>query len=85
LKQFLTEFQQPFVIRTIHQRGDFIPGIEDPAGEVVVGCTGFAEKIFSLQSETKRNEIRLARSREKIFRFISLLFASNFSLPTKAK
>jgi hypothetical protein len=52
-----------------------------------LGCAGFAKKKFSLQSETERNEIRFARSREKriFFRFFSLHFASNFSLPTKAK
>jgi hypothetical protein len=55
-----------------------------------LGCAGFAKKIFSLQSETKRNEIRFAcvshaHVKKKNFRFFSLHFASNFSLPIKAK
>ncbi len=53
-----------------------------------VGCTGFANKNFSLQSETKRNEIRLAcvsHAHAKTKILFSLLFASNFSLPIKAK
>jgi hypothetical protein len=48
---------------------------------------GFRKKIFaSKRNETKRDPFRMrfARSSEKIFFFL-LLFASNFSLPTKAK
>ncbi len=51
----------------------------------------FRQKIFfaSKQNEAKRDPFRMrsARSREKkhFFRFFSLHFASNFSLPTKAK
>ncbi len=48
----------------------------------------FCKKNFfaSKRNEAKRNPFRMhfARSREKNF-FSSLLFASNFSLPTKAK
>ncbi len=50
----------------------------------------FKNFFASKRNEAKRDPFRMrfARSREKkllFFRFISLLFASNFSLPTKAK
>ncbi len=46
----------------------------------------FRKKKFSLQSETKRNEIRFACvSHADVKFFFSLLFASNFLLPIKAK
>ncbi len=53
-----------------------------------VGCAGFAKKNFfaSKRNEVKRDPFRMrfARPREKN-NFFSLLFASNFALPTKAK
>ncbi len=56
--------------------------------EVETRVRRFRKKNFSLQKGTKRNEIRFAcvshaHVKEQIF--FSLLFASNFSLPTKAK
>ncbi len=50
----------------------------------------FKNFFASKRNEAKRDPFRMrfARSRGKklfFFRFISLLFASNFSLPTKAK
>jgi hypothetical protein len=48
--------------------------------QFLIGCAfGFAKKNFSLPSGTKRNEIRVARSREKEYFFWSLLFASDQS------
>jgi hypothetical protein len=55
-----------------------------------IGCAGFAQQFFSLQSETNKTRsvshaFRTLMRKKMFFRFLSLLFASNFSLPIKTK
>ncbi len=70
---------------------DFTLSYANTLTTTTLGWSSFAKKNFSLRSETKQNEIRFAcfsfahAKNIYFFRFILLFFASNFSLPTKAK